>query len=139
MLAAYSPFHGDDEEKLFKAIKEGEVKYPASFSEEAKSFIKCLLEKEPIKRLGMPTSSHGNIRENKFFSKIDWIRLQNRQVEPPYMPKLKASTDHSNFDVGFPSSGKPKLSQIDKKLLKTIDEAIFKGFSFMSKDFDKSV
>ena len=134
MLTGYSPFHGDDEEQLFEAIQKFDVLYPSTISEQSTSCIRCLLERDPIKRLGMKTSPFGDIRKHPFFSKIDWVKLENRQVEPPFKPKVKSPNDVSNFDPDF-TSEQPRLSQIDGKLLKTIDEEIFKGFSFVNKGF----
>jgi hypothetical protein len=88
MLTGYSPFHGDDEEQLFQAIQEFDVLYPESLSEHATTCIKMLLERDPIKRLGMKTSPYGNIRSHPFFGKIDWVRLGNNQLEPPFKPKV---------------------------------------------------
>ena len=134
MLAAYSPFHGTDEDQLYKAIVNSEVKYPSHFSEESKACIKCLLERDPLKRLGMKTSPYGNIRENKFFSKIEWIKLQNRHIEPPFRPNVSGVSDTSNFDKTITSLGRPKLSKMDKHLSQTINNDIFKGFSFVGKN-----
>ena len=134
MLTGYSPFHGDDEEQLFEAIQKFDVLYPSTLSEQATSCIKSLLERDPHKRLGMKTSPYGDIRGHPFFSKIDWHRLENRQIEPPFKPKVKSVADVSNFDPDF-TTEQPRLSQIDGKLLKTIDEEIFRGFSFVNKGF----
>ena len=133
MLAGYSPFHGDDQDQLFKAIKGADLKFPSGFSEPSKTFIKCMLERDPVKRLGMKTSMHGNIRSHTFFSKIDWNKIENRMVEPPFKPKVKSPADISNFETEH-TMAKAKLSQIDDKLLKTIDDDIFKGFSFVGRD-----
>ena len=88
MLTGYSPFHGDDEEQLFQAIREHDVLYPSSMSEQSSSCVKCLLQRDPVKRLGMKTSPYGDIRLHSFFQKIDWVRLENRQIEPPFKPKV---------------------------------------------------
>jgi hypothetical protein len=45
-----------------------------------------------------------------------------------------SAADFSNFDTDF-TAEQPKLSQIDKNLLKTIDTAIFRGFSFINENF----
>jgi serine/threonine protein kinase len=134
MLTGYSPFHGDDEEQLFEAIQKFDVLYPSTLSEQSTACIKSLLERDPVKRLGMKTSPYGDIRGHSFFSKIDWMRLESRQIEPPFKPKVKSSADVSNFDPDF-TTEQPRLSQIDGKLLKTIDEEIFRGFSFVNKGF----
>ena len=47
-----------------------------------------LLVKKPEDRLGMPTCLKGNIREHPFFKVIDWVKLENRQVKPPFEPKV---------------------------------------------------
>ena len=89
MLTGYSPFHGDDEEQLFQAIQEYDVLYPSSISEQSVSCVRQLLERDPIKRLGMKTSPYYNdIRSHPFFLKIDWLKLENRQLDPPFKPKV---------------------------------------------------
>ena len=47
-----------------------------------------LLDRNPATRLGMPNSPHGAIREHQYFRSIDWERLERRQLEPPFKPKL---------------------------------------------------
>ena len=88
MLTGYSPFHGEDEEQLFQAIQEFNVIYPSALSEESVSFLRMLLEREPVKRIGMKTSPNGDIRQHAFFAKIDWKKLEARQIEPPFKPKV---------------------------------------------------
>lgn len=135
MLTGYSPFHGEDEEELFKSIQYNDVPYPNNISESSISCVKMLLERDPLKRLGMKSSPYGRIRKHPFFIKIDWQRLKNRQVEPPFVPTCKSPLDVSNFDSDFVNES-PRLSQIDGKLLKTIDGEIFNGFSFINSEFN---
>ena len=47
-----------------------------------------LLDRNPVTRLGMPNSPHGAIREHQYFRAIDWEKLEHRQLEPPFKPKL---------------------------------------------------
>ena len=88
MLNGYSPFHGRDEEELFRAIQHGNVVYPNHMSRESRTFIAGLLDRDPENRLGMKQSSHGLVREHGFFGQIDWSKLENAQVEPPYKPNI---------------------------------------------------
>jgi len=134
MLTGYSPFHGEDEEELFNAIQHNDVPYPNNISESSISCVKMLLERDPIKRLGMKSSPYGRIRKHPFFSRIDWNKIKNKQLEPPFVPTIKSALDVSNFDADFINE-QPRLSQIDGKLLKTIDGEIFKGFSFVNNEF----
>ena len=36
----------------------------------------------------MPTSSKGSIRGHVFFKPIDWDKLEQRKIEPPFKPKI---------------------------------------------------
>lgn len=45
----------------------------------------------------------------------------------------KAPNDSSNFDSEF-TMEKPVLTPVDSELLKTMNQAIFKGFSFTCED-----
>jgi hypothetical protein len=47
-----------------------------------------LLEKDPQKRLGTPGCSSGDIVEQPFFKSINWDRLDRKEIEPPFKPKV---------------------------------------------------
>jgi hypothetical protein len=45
-----------------------------------------LLDTDVHRRLGMALSPYGLIRRHTFFCSIDWVKLEQRQVEPPFKP-----------------------------------------------------
>ena len=47
-----------------------------------------LLEKDPAKRLGTPGCLAGEICDQPFFKTIDWDRLDRKEIEPPFRPKV---------------------------------------------------
>ena len=47
-----------------------------------------LLEKDPPKRLGTPGCLAGEICDQPFFKSISWERLERKDIEPPFKPKV---------------------------------------------------
>uniref|UniRef100_A0A3Q3F7F3 Protein kinase C n=1 Tax=Kryptolebias marmoratus TaxID=37003 RepID=A0A3Q3F7F3_KRYMA len=127
MLIGQSPFQGDSEDQLFESIRSDTPHYPRWISKEAKSMLEQLFVRDPTKRLGVVD----DIRLHAFFKVINWTALAKRQVEPPFKPKVKSANDCSNFDREFLNE-KPRLSHGDKKLIETMDQSGFKGFSFIN-------
>ncbi|XP_063304350.1 protein kinase C theta type isoform X1 [Pelobates fuscus] len=127
MLIGQSPFHGIDEDQLFQSIRMDDPMYPRFLSKEAKDLLVMLFVREPERRLGVK----GNIRQHCFFEQIDWELLENRKIEPPFKPKVKSANDCSNFDKEFLNE-KPRLSSSDARLINSMDQDMFKNFSFVN-------
>lgn len=47
-----------------------------------------LLTKNPQKRLGSGENGEKNVRDHIFFRRIDWNKIESREVQPPYKPKI---------------------------------------------------
>ncbi|KAF3859372.1 hypothetical protein F7725_021771 [Dissostichus mawsoni] len=84
-----------------------------------------LFVREPEERLGLK----GNIRQHEFFSSTDWNNLEKRKVAPPFEPTILFPSDCSNFDKEFINE-KPRLSCADRTLINSVDQTMFKNFSF---------
>lgn len=138
MLAGQPPFDGEDEDELFASITDHHVNYPKHMSKEATTICKSLLIKSPQKRLGTGDEGEKNLRDHIFFRRIDWNRIESREVQPPYKPKIIDSRDTSNFDREFTSEA-PCLSPTDKLFIMNLDQHEFDGFSFVNPEFVVSV
>uniref|UniRef100_A0A914HW45 Protein kinase C n=1 Tax=Globodera rostochiensis TaxID=31243 RepID=A0A914HW45_GLORO len=85
MLAGQPPFDGEDEDELFTAITEHNVSYPKSMSKE----------------LGCSADGERQVKEHCFFRRIDWHKIETRQVQPPFKPKIPNKFATDNFDPQF--------------------------------------
>jgi len=128
MLIGQSPFNGCDEDELFWSICNEQPYFPRFLTREAKHLLELLLEKKPSERLGQNEAVQPEISRHPFFKPIDFVKLEMKELRPPYRPQLKTPLDVSYFDTAF--TDEPiKLTPVDPSLLQQIDQAQFKGFS----------
>ena len=58
-----------------------------NISENGCDFVKKLLNKNPLERLGSRTNAQ-NIKNHSFFADIDWIQLEKVELKPPLKPDV---------------------------------------------------
>jgi len=69
------------------AILFQEIPFPPVIQGEAKDLISKLLDVNPKTRLGSGPHGAKNIKNHPFFKTIDWHRLEQKQIEPPFKPE----------------------------------------------------
>jgi len=137
MLVGQPPFDGEDEEELFSAITDQTVSYPKSISKEAKDICKGLLVKNPGKRLGCMEKGEEEIKTHLFFKMINWAKVEAREVQPPFKPKISDPRKAENFDSQFkklPISTTPPDATASY-VLNNMKGDEFRGFSFVNQHF----
>lgn len=134
MMAGQPPFDGEDEEDLFMSITENSLSYPKSLSKEAVSVCKAFLTKAANARLGSGPNAERDIKSHVFFRHIDWGKLNSKEIQPPYRPRIKDRHDVSNFDNVF-TKEEMKNTPTDKLLLMNLDQDEFAGFSYVNPQF----
>ncbi|EIN06589.1 kinase-like protein [Punctularia strigosozonata HHB-11173 SS5] len=85
--------------RLYDRILQGPsaVRWPP-FQPHATDLILKLLEKDPSKRYGNMRDGAGDVFGHPWFREVDWVKLLNRQVMAPYMPRITGEGDASQFE-----------------------------------------
>ncbi|XP_071525049.1 atypical protein kinase C isoform X3 [Panulirus ornatus] len=141
MLAGKSPFDivgasdnpdCNTEDFLFQVILERPIRIPRSLSVKAASILKGFLNKNPVDRLGChPETGFTDIITHPFFKTIIWEMLEQRQVPPPYRPRLESDRDLANFPPEF--TDEPiQLTPDDARAIENIDQSEFEGFEYVN-------
>uniref|UniRef100_A0A8C4Z802 protein kinase C n=1 Tax=Gadus morhua TaxID=8049 RepID=A0A8C4Z802_GADMO len=128
MLVGESPFPGEEEEEVFDSIVNEEVQYPATLAPNAVHIMKKLLKKNPVKRLGGGEGDAEDVKEDTFYQSVDWACLLTKTLPPPFLPKISAPCDVSNFDSDF-TCLQPVLSPLATPLSPR-QQNIFQGFDY---------
>ena len=131
MICGIPPFYVQDLDKMYTLIKNEKIKFDRKFliSKDAKDLMTRLLEKNVENRL----CSHEGIEEIKkhpFFKSIDFDAILRKEVEAPYIPKIKNSTDVQNFDELF-TNEQLDMSNITTKNLELVNENQYKFTKFV--------
>lgn len=106
MVAGHPPFFDDDHTKLYEKILQCKPKFAAHFDPLAKDLVKKLLTPDLTKRFGNLKAGAADIKMHKWFAPIDWVKLKNLQITPPYVPPSNGDGDASNFDR-YPEDHEP--------------------------------
>jgi serine/threonine protein kinase len=136
LLTGAPPFAGNNNAKIQEKIVKSKLSLPYYLSADAKDLLTRLLRKEPKKRLGfnMPKDLQ-TIKKHRFFRKIDWKKLEARELEPPIIPLITDPELAENFAQDF--TDLPLSPVLTKKFDDLIGDAQsnpFGGFSFVASE-----
>jgi len=97
MLTGLPPFYCEDVQKMYQKIVSAHLHIPPNFSPEAKHLVERLLDRDPKSRLSDPKE----VKKHPWFAPIDWEKLENKQLTPPFKPKVKDEISTDNVDPDF--------------------------------------
>jgi serine/threonine protein kinase len=139
LLTGSPPFTGNNHTKIQQNILKQKLQLPYFLGPDAKDLLTRLLRKDPSKRLG-GTTRHDlkTLKAHRFFRKIDWKKLEKREVEPPIMPVITDPELAENFSDEFtsiplsPAVARAGMSvQAESSIAKSENDP-FGGFSFVA-------
>jgi cGMP-dependent protein kinase len=98
LISGTPPFASTDPMYTYNSILKGvqSLAWPRYMSDTAKTLICKLCRREPSQRLGYGRID--DIRRDPWFQGFDFVAFRNHTMRPPIRPKVRNSTDTSNFD-----------------------------------------
>jgi len=100
------------------------LELPETLTEDTKSILTGLLQRDPEKRLTNPAQ----IKSHPYFNDIDWEALLKKEIKPPFIPPVKSKEDTSMIDVTFLSE-KVLEDEVPANLSEG-DQMKFEGFTY---------
>uniref|UniRef100_A0A1B6GR33 cAMP-dependent protein kinase n=1 Tax=Cuerna arida TaxID=1464854 RepID=A0A1B6GR33_9HEMI len=73
--------------KIYELILTCEYEEPQTFSKHLKHLLKNIFQPEPEMRIANREKGAREIKAHKWFKKIDWLKILNRSIKAPYIPK----------------------------------------------------
>ncbi|KAF9245341.1 kinase-like domain-containing protein [Melanogaster broomeanus] len=100
LLFGRRPFRGKTNSDLTHSISKDSLRFPEDADKKCSRAgmlaLKGFLEREPSKRLACKTGEgFEELRRHPWFQPIDWLALENKELQPPFTPDSKKA----NFDA----------------------------------------
>ncbi|KAI0322348.1 AGC/Akt protein kinase [Amylostereum chailletii] len=127
MLSGLPPFYDESTDKMYEKILKNPLVFGDDIGPDARSILTGLLTRDSSQRLGVTGADA--IKRHPFFANMDWARLLQKKVQPPFKPSVSSPVDVSNFDTVFTAEA-PLDSVVEGSQLSQTVQAQFAGFSY---------
>mmetsp|Transcript_45455 Transcript_45455/g.33230 ORF Transcript_45455/g.33230 Transcript_45455/m.33230 type:complete len:167 (+) Transcript_45455:160-660(+) len=130
MVCGTPPFYTANKEQLFKKIISEELSFPSkvTLSSTVTDLLHKLLQKKEANRLGYSERDAEEIKEHAFFKDVNWSKLLNREIKPPFVPHLKTATDVDYFSTDFTDMDP---NQEHRQSINSVAKSEWSGFTFI--------
>ena len=95
LLMGVTPFGAEDDpmltyQNIVKGVLPAALKTKKGVSGHAHNIISRLLHKKPTERLGCMRLGSQEVKRHPFFAKLSWAKLEKKQLQAPFVPKVRA-------------------------------------------------
>ncbi|EPY49963.1 AGC/RSK/P70 protein kinase Psk1 [Schizosaccharomyces cryophilus OY26] len=134
LLVGSPPFTANNHKKIMEKIVRTKANIPFYVSPDARDLINKYLKKNPKQRLGANNSvaDYEAIKKHRMYRKINWAKLENRELPPPIVPCITDPAAAENFSDEFtkmPISVTPIFSD---NLPDGSHSSAFRGFTYVA-------
>ena len=136
MLYGLPPFYDTNVQRMYGKIMNDPLRFSKSsdsnVSEAAKDFLKNVLKRPVMERLGSGPTGAAELKQAPFLASLDFARVLAKQYKPEFKPPFSGKdTDVRNFDTEF-TKEKAADSLVVSHMTGTMQEqSKFGGFTFV--------
>lgn len=134
MISGLPPFYDRNRDRMYKKILSAELRFPSHMAAEARSICRGMLQRDPLQRLGYRGAQE--IRSHPFFESVDFDRLLNKEIEPPFKPTVANSEDTRNVDKTFTTIPAAVTPTPKDSTLRHVDQQDFSNFTYTATGMD---
>ena len=136
MIMGYLPFKINGN-VIDPEVFEEKIKFNDNMNPLLVDLISQLLAVNPKKRIGYGDSDAKKIKEHQYFSDVDWNKYLNKEIEPPFVPKLDGDMDLRYFDKSF--TDEPVNSGRTTIMSGSNRTSEYNGFTYMAQSIGKDI
>ena len=118
-------------------VFEEKIKFNDNMNPLLVDLISQLLAVNPKKRIGYGDSDAKKIKEHQYFGDVDWNKYLNKEIEPPFVPKLDGDMDLRYFDKSF--TDEPVNSDRATIMSGSNRTSEYNGFTYMAQSIGKDI
>ena len=118
-------------------VFEEKIKFNDNMNPLLVDLISQLLAVNPKKRIGYGDSGAKKIKEHQYFSDVDWNKYLNKEIDPPFVPKLDGDMDLRYFDKSF--TDEPVNSDRTTIMSGSNRTSEYNGFTYMAQSIGKDI
>ena len=136
MLTGNLPFKTNGN-KINLDVLEEKIDFDENMNPLLINLISQLLNVNPKKRLGYGAQDAKKIKEDQYFNDVDWNKYLNKEIEPPFVPKLEGELDLRYFDKCF--TDEPVNSNRTTINSRSNATSEYNGFTYMTQSIAKEI
>ena len=118
-------------------VFEEKIKFNDNMNPLLVDLISQLLAVNPKRRIGYGDSDAKKIKEHQYFIDVDWNKYLNKEIEPPFVPKLDGDMDLRYFDKSF--TDEPVNSDRATIMSGSNRTSEYNGFTYMAQSIGKDI
>ncbi len=101
LLLSDTPYFANDIDKLYNIITNQRLQFnKLDINDDAINLISLLLYINPKRRYGCGEQGISELKEHQIFNDYEWVKMNNQQLKPFFIPKNKKSTsNYVNYNM----------------------------------------